>query len=56
MILDHHLFRDLKYKTVFSEPYRVGEEKVKTFAEYLGKNNNTHKAHRKELWGKYHGI
>ena len=27
-------------------------KKVKTFAEYLGKENNTLEAHRKELWGK----
>ena len=52
VILDHHLLRDLKYLDVFSEPYKVGKEKVKTFAEYLGKENNTLEAHRKELWGK----
>ena len=52
VILDHHLLRDLKYLEVFSEPYKVGKEKVKTFAEYLGKENNTLEAHRKELWGR----
>jgi len=52
VILDHHLLRDLKYLDVFSEPYNIGKEKVKTFAEYLGKENNTLEAHRKELWGK----
>ena len=51
VILDHHLLRDLKYLDVFSEPYNVGKEKVKTFAEYLGEENNTLEAHRKELWG-----
>ena len=50
VILDHHLLRDLKYKEVFSGPYKIGKEKVKTFAEYLGKKNNTLEAHRKELW------
>ena len=50
VILDHHLLRDLKYLDVFSEPYNVGKEKVKTFAEYLGRKNNTLEAHRKELW------
>jgi len=50
VILDHHLLRDLKYLDIFSEPYRIGKEKVKTFAEYLGKENNTLEAHRKELW------
>ena len=50
VILDHHLLRDLKYLEIFSEPYKVGKEKVKTFAEYLGKGNNTLEAHRKQLW------
>jgi predicted metallo-beta-lactamase superfamily hydrolase len=52
VILDHHLLRDLKYKDVFSEPYKVGKDKVKTFAEYLGKENNTLEAHRKEIWNR----
>ena len=52
VILDHHLLRDLKYLDIFSEPYRIGKEKIKTFAEYLGKENNTLEAHRKELWSK----
>ena len=52
VILDHHLLRDLKYKEVFPEPYKRYGKKVKTFAEYLGKENNTLEAHRKKLWGK----
>jgi hypothetical protein len=52
VILDHHLLRDLKYQESFPEPYMVGKEKVKTFAEFLGRENNTLEAHRKELWGK----
>ncbi|MDH7517325.1 MAG: MBL fold metallo-hydrolase [Candidatus Thermoplasmatota archaeon] len=52
VILDHHLLRDLKYKEVFPKPYEKGGMRVKTFAEYLGKENNTLEAHRKELWGK----
>ncbi len=52
VILDHHLLRDLKYKEVFPQPYEKGSKRVKTFAEYLGKDNNTLEAHRKELWGK----
>jgi predicted metallo-beta-lactamase superfamily hydrolase len=52
IILDHHLLRDIKYKEVFPEPYKLGGERVKTFAEYLGKENNTLEAHRKKLWGK----
>jgi predicted metallo-beta-lactamase superfamily hydrolase len=50
IILDHHLLRDLKYQDSFIEPYQTGKEKVKTFAEYLGRKNNTLEAHRKELW------
>jgi len=49
VILDHHLLRDIKYKEVFPEPYKKGKKLVKTFAEYLGKENNTLEAHRKEL-------
>jgi len=52
VILDHHLLRDLKYKEIFPEPYKKVGTRVKTFAEYLGKENNTLEAHRKELWGK----
>lgn len=50
VILDHHLLRDLQYKTHFPKPYEIGKERVKTFAEYLGLENNTLEAHRKELW------
>jgi len=52
VILDHHLLRDLKYREVFPKPYNVGGKRVKTFAEYLGMENNTLEAHRKKLWGK----
>jgi len=52
IILDHHLLRDIKYKEVFPEPYKKAGKRLKTFAEYLGKENNTLEAHRKELWGK----
>ncbi|NOR16499.1 MBL fold metallo-hydrolase [candidate division WOR-3 bacterium] len=52
IILDHHLLRDLNYKKIFPQPYQIGGKKVKTFAEYLGKENNVLEAHRKELWGK----
>ena len=52
IILDHHLLRDIRYKEVFPKPYEVGKKRVKTFAEYLGKENITFEAHRKKLWGK----
>jgi uncharacterized protein len=50
VILDHHLLRDLSYKNRFPEPYQNHSKAIKTFAEYLGKENNTLEAHRKELW------
>ena len=52
ILLDHHLLRDLNYKETFPWPYQSGGKKVKTFAEYLGKENNTLESHRKKLWGK----
>ena len=52
ILLDHHLLRDIKYKEAFSKPYKIGGKRLKTFAEYLGKENNTLEAHRKKLWGK----
>ena len=50
VILDHHLLRDLKYKQRFPEPYQNYPTHIKTFAEYLGKENNTLEAHRKKIW------
>lgn len=50
VILDHHLLRDLKYKERFVEPYNAFSQKIKTFAQYLGKENNTLEAHRKSIW------
>lgn len=52
VILDHHLLRDIRYKENFPKPYELKDSKVKTFAEYLGNENNTLEAHRKKLWGK----
>jgi len=52
IILDHHLLRDIKYKEKFPKPYEIGGIKLKTFAEYLGKKNNTLESHRKKLWSK----
>jgi len=49
VILDHHLLRSLNYKEMF--PFFDGK-RVKTAAEYLGKENLMLEAHRKELWGK----
>lgn len=52
VILDHHLLRDINYRQAFPEPYNIKDSEVKTFAEYLGNENNTLEAHRKKLWGK----
>jgi len=52
IILDHHLLRDIKYIENLTKPYNLTKNRVKTFAEYLGKKNNTLEAHRKKLWGK----
>lgn len=54
VILDHHLLRDLQYRKRFNEPYSKYDEKIKTFAEYLGKENNMLEAHRKTLWENEH--
>ncbi len=53
LVLDHHLLRDLKYKTRFPELYEKYGKKIKTFAEFNGKKNVQLEARRKELWEKY---
>lgn len=50
IILDHHLLRDLKYKSYFPKAYTTYKDRVKTFAEYLGMENNLLEARRKELY------
>ena len=52
VILDHHLLRDLKYQQNFSKPYEIFGNRIKTFAEFLGRQNMTLEAHRKELWSR----
>lgn len=46
VILDHHLLRSLDY----AKKFPFFGERVKTAAEYLGKENLMLEAHRKELW------
>ncbi|KAA0009623.1 MAG: MBL fold metallo-hydrolase [Thermoplasmata archaeon] len=53
LILDHHLLRDLKYKERMKELYERYDDKIKTFAEWNGKENNMLEAKRNELWEKY---
>lgn len=53
LILDHHLLRDLKYKERMKNLYENYGQKIKTFAEWNGKENNMLEAKRNELWEKY---
>ncbi len=53
LILDHHLLRDLKYREKMHELYSLYGDKIKTFAEYNGVENNMLEARRRELWEKY---
>jgi predicted metallo-beta-lactamase superfamily hydrolase len=50
VILDHHLLRDLKYKERYAKPYDEFSERIKTFAQYQGNENDTLEAHRKNIW------
>ncbi len=50
IIIDHHLLRDLKYKTYFPDVYSTYSNRIKSFAEYLGTENNLLEARRKELF------
>jgi hypothetical protein len=49
IIVDHHLLRSLNYKEKF--PF-FDNERVKTAAEYLGKENTMLEAHRKKFYNK----
>ncbi|KAA0001978.1 MAG: MBL fold metallo-hydrolase [Thermoplasmata archaeon] len=53
LILDHHLLRDLRYKERMHELYSLYGDRIKTFAEYNGLENNMLEARRRELWEKY---
>ncbi len=48
IILDHHLLRSLNYREKFPV---FGDERVKTAAEYLGREKLMLEARRRELWG-----
>ncbi len=52
-VLDHHLLRDLKWKSRIEKVYEAGEEqgtRILTFAEFLGKRIEILEARRKELY------
>ncbi|MCD6512528.1 MAG: MBL fold metallo-hydrolase [Thermoplasmata archaeon] len=53
LILDHHLLRDLNYRERMHELYAMYGDRIMTFAEYNGRENNMLEAMRKELWQKY---
>jgi len=50
LILDHHLLRDLKYRQRMKSLYETYGERMSTFAEWNGMENNMLEARRKELW------
>ncbi len=50
VLLDHHLLRDLNYKNRFAEPYKRYPNKIRSFAEYQGKENNMLEANRKTIF------
>jgi len=50
VLLDHHLLRDISYRSRFPDPYNLYPASIQTFAEYLGKENNALEARRKQLW------
>lgn len=50
LVLDHHLLRDLKYRERLPILYGMYGDRIQTFAEFNGTNNNMLEAKRKELW------
>ncbi len=56
LVIDHHLTRDLNWRTyieeVFEHADRLGK-KVVTAAEYMGKENTYYEARRKELYKQF---
>jgi len=52
LILDHHLLRDLKYRQRMKSLYEIYGDRISTFAEWNGMENNLLEARRKELWEK----
>jgi len=53
LILDHHLLRDIKYKERMKNLYEQYGDRIKTFAEWNGMENNMLEARRNELWREY---
>ncbi|MCX8176861.1 MAG: MBL fold metallo-hydrolase [Candidatus Bathyarchaeota archaeon] len=56
LVLDHHLLRDLNYKTRIKQVYEAADEsgiKVQTAAEFAGKKNELLEALRRKLYTKY---
>lgn len=50
LLLDHHLLRDLRYQEQLSRLYGDHGQRIQTYAEYLGLDNNLLEARRKQLW------
>lgn len=53
IILDHHLYRDVKYKKRFKKPFdaykKKYKEKMMSYAQYQGKQNRCYEAKRKQF-------
>lgn len=55
VVVDHHLMRDLKYREILKDHYKLAEENgisLLNSAEFMGYNVEQLEARRKELWGK----
>ncbi|MDG6228397.1 MAG: MBL fold metallo-hydrolase [Candidatus Thermoplasmatota archaeon] len=50
VLLDHHLLRDISYRSHFPDPYTLYPSSIQTFAEFLGTKNKALEAYRKQLW------
>jgi predicted metallo-beta-lactamase superfamily hydrolase len=52
-VVDHHLLRDLKWNERIERAMKAAKKKkvkIMTFAQYLGKENDTLEARRKDLY------
>jgi len=56
LVLDHHLLRDLDWKTRLKDIFPAAEEKgveIISAAEFRGLKNDLLEARRKELWKQF---
>lgn len=50
LLLDHHLLREQRYRERLPRLYDAYGERIQTYAEYLGKENQLLEARRRQLW------